>query len=325
MNTVRLEQAQSPSEIIGNSSKATHMRVFGRLVAKTDATVFLTGETGSGKDRLAEYIHETSELPGKFVPVVCGSIPKELMESVLFGHERGSFTGAAERRIGLFEQADNGTIFINEVDSMPLHLQVSLLRFTEGKSIRRLGGYQELTIKTRLIVGTNSDPEALVARGEFRGDLWHRLNVIRYHVPPLRERLDDIPVLTKHFLERYGAQKVVSEAAFEAMKKYPWPGNIRELHNAIQRGIFYSSNDQTIKEEDLMLDKRAVLPAGIALNLESWPKLKDLCDDYVALVLEKVDGSQTEAAKILGIGYGQLNKRVQRTPKLQKVILQAQS
>ncbi len=327
MDTQRMEQAQEPTEIIGQSQQAAMMRIFAHSAARTNSTVFLTGETGVGKDRLAERIHVLSKRMGKFVPIVCGAIPKELMESELFGHERGSFTGAYETKIGLFEEASEGTLFINELDSMPLSLQVTLLRFTEGRSIRRLGGREEKTIQTRLIVGTNADPQKLIAKGEFRSDLWYRLNVLPYHVPALRERLEDIPVLVQYLLERYESTKKFSPKAFEAMQEHSWPGNIRELDNVVQRGIFFSNADEIIGPDHLRLERVEAPPLSTSeesplepkdllldkfLTSRKFPTFKEWRDSYFPILFRESGRNVAMAAKLADMPRSNLYNHITR-------------
>lgn len=327
MDTQRMEQAQEPTQIVGQSQQAAMMRIFARSASKTNSTVFLTGETGVGKDRLAEHIHALSERSGKFVPIVCGAIPKELMESELFGHERGSFTGAYETKIGLFEEASEGTLFINELDSMPLPLQVTLLRFTEGRSIRRLGSREEKTIQTRLIVGTNADPQKLIAKGEFRSDLWYRLNVLPYHVPALRERLEDIPVLSRYLLDRYESTKKFSLDALEAMQQHSWPGNIRELDNVVQRGIFFSMENEVISREHLRLDTPELPDSsaqGMAqlepqdflsdkvLSSGKFPTYSEWCNIYFPRLFQESGRNVAKAARIAGMKRVTLYNHVKR-------------
>ncbi len=222
------------------------------LFAHSDAGVLISGETGTGKELVARAIHYCSPRAGKpFVPVNCGAIPVELVENELFGHERSAYTGANEARKGLVEEADGGSLFLDEVDCLPLLAQVKLLRFLQEKEVRRLGSNRLRTSNVRVIAATNADVAAAVADGQLRRDLYYRLNVLPLALPPLRERSEDIPLLTKHFLERYAAQtgqpvKELSDEAMQSLLAYDWPGNVRELEHVVQRAVVLSEESQHI-------------------------------------------------------------------------------
>ena len=228
-----------------------------KSIANTEATVLITGESGTGKEMVAEAIHALSALgprgQGEFVAVNCAAIPKDLLESELFGHERGSFTGADKQRIGSCERADNGTLFLDEICEMAISLQAKLLRFLQNHSFVRVGGAEEFKVDTRVIAATNRDPLEEIERAHLRNDLYYRLNVVPIHLPPLRERPEDIPVLAEHFLrhmcEKY--QKYFFDFSPETMRmllSYPWPGNVRELRNTIERIVVLATSDRVTPE-----------------------------------------------------------------------------
>ena len=259
-------------------------------VAGTDATVLITGESGVGKEVLTNEIYQRSGRKGKpFIRVNCASIPESLMESELFGYERGAFTGAVKSKPGMFELANHGTLLLDEVGELPRALQPKLLRALQEREIIRVGGISTIPVDVRLIAATNQDLEAMVEGGTFRRDLYYRLNLIPLHIPPLRERGDDIPLLAVHFLEKfnakYGKKKELTDEAMQIMKEYPWPGNIREMENLLERLVI-------IGEEHWLTAPRlmAILENGVgaALRLDpSGASLKDMVADYEKKLLKE--------------------------------------
>ena len=259
-------------------------------VAGTDATVLITGESGVGKEVLTNEIYQRSGRKGKpFIRVNCASIPESLMESELFGYERGAFTGAVKSKPGMFELANHGTLLLDEVGELPRALQPKLLRALQEREIIRVGGISTIPVDVRLIAATNQDLEAMVEGGTFRRDLYYRLNLIPLHIPPLRERGDDIPLLAVHFLEKfnakYGKKKELTDEAMQIMKEYPWPGNIREMENLLERLVI-------IGEEHWLTAPRlmAILENGdgAALRLDpSGASLKDMVADYETKLLKE--------------------------------------
>ena len=259
-------------------------------VAGTDATVLITGESGVGKEVLTNEIYQRSGRKGKpFIRVNCASIPESLMESELFGYERGAFTGAVKSKPGMFELANHGTLLLDEVGELPRALQPKLLRALQEREIIRVGGISTIPVDVRLIAATNQDLEAMVEGGTFRRDLYYRLNLIPLHIPPLRERGDDIPLLAVHFLEKfnakYGKKKELTDEAMQIMKEYPWPGNIREMENMLERLVI-------IGEEHWLTAPRlmAILENGdgAALRLDpSGASLKDMVADYEKKLLKE--------------------------------------
>src|SRR5262245_42660741 len=275
--------------------------------AKT--SVLITGESGTGKELVARALHsEGNRAKMPFVAVNCGAIPEELMESELFGHKKGAFTGAVADKSGLFQEADGGTLFLDEIGELSLGLQVKLLRALQERKVKAVGATDEVEVDVRVIAATNRDLEAEVARGAFRADLYYRLNVIELRLPPLRHRREDIPLLADHFLRRFGAEHGrVSKMSTEAMRKletYDYPGNVRELENIIERAVALSSAI-LIAADDLPEVKPTKLAAEVA---QTFPPegvdLDRLVTEYertwVLRALEQTDGVRTRAAMLLG-------------------------
>jgi formate hydrogenlyase transcriptional activator len=233
--------------IIGDSAALRRVLDMVRIVAPTDTTVLINGETGTGKELIAEAIHKCSgRSSGPFVKVNCAAIPFDLLESELFGHERGAFTGAVNQRVGRFEAANRGTLFLDEIGDIPLALQAKLLRALQEQEFERLGSTHTRRVDVRVVAATNQDLAALIAEKQFRMDLYYRLNVFPVALPPLRQRMEDIPMLVRHFVETYGARmsKQISRIPNEAMDtlmRYPWPGNVRELQNCIERAVILTT------------------------------------------------------------------------------------
>lgn len=246
--------------IVGISSAIRSTRKLVRFAADTSARVLITGPSGCGKEVIANALHQTSSRSDKpFVAVNCGAIPRELIEAELFGHEKGSFTGATSRRLGHFERAQGGTLFLDEIGDMPMDMQVRLLRVLEDKKIRRVGGDQEIEIDTRIIAATHQDLEAAIAAGTFREDLYYRLSVLQIEVNPLHERPEDIPSLLHHFLKQSGPEEsrpVFQRETMDALCAYSWPGNARELRNVVERaGVFFSGTEIEPEHLPILLGK----------------------------------------------------------------------
>lgn len=326
--------------IVGKSPALDEVyRILGK-VAPTDSTVLVTGESGTGKELLVRALHGNSRRQSRpFVPVNCGAIPRELLESELFGHEKGAFTSAIRSRPGRFELADGGTIFLDEIGEMDLSLQVKILRVLQEKEFERVGGTKTMKADVRIVAATNRDLEEEVRAGRFREDLFYRLNVIPLHLPPLRERGDDILLLADHFLGRFCKQKQRRKMGIQAVSRdlflrYPWPGNVRELENFMERLSILCEHDE-IRPEDL--PQKILDAAGIAVpapqpvpsaagNGFVWPTiahlrekgmgLKDFLDQMeerlLLEALEEAAGVKNQAAEILGI------KRTTLIEKLKK-------
>jgi len=276
-------------------------------VAKSNATILITGESGTGKELVAHAIHNLSSRQNKlFVPVNCAAIPENLIESELFGHERGSFTGATERQIGKFEIASGGTIFLDEIGSMPMSMQSKLLRVIQNKEIERIGAGYSSPIDVRIISATNSDLKQGIKKYKFREDLYYRLNVIPIHLPPLRERREDIPLLANHFLDKCNRQfgkkvKSFGQGVLNYFINYDWPGNIRELQNLIER-LVVLARTETINLEQLPLEIRGEERSLLDQHeTKFYNAVKKFEAEFIKQALDKAGGKKTKAAKLLGI------------------------
>jgi formate hydrogenlyase transcriptional activator len=260
-------------EIVGDSPALQQVLNRVAKVAATDSTVLITGETGTGKDLIARAIHKSSKRSGRaFVSVNCAAIPQSLIASELFGHEKGAFTGATGRRLGRFELADGGTIFLDEIGELPQETQVALLRVLQEREFERVGGNRSIRLNVRVIVATNRDLEAAVAAGTFRDDLFYRLNVFPLEIPPLRQRREDIPMLVQYFIDRYAREadkriKSVSKDTLDLFQSYPWPGNIRELRNVIERSIILCDTENFSVDESWLCSVESVLSGSSSHRL----------------------------------------------------------
>jgi DNA-binding NtrC family response regulator len=284
-------------------------------VAPTEATVLLLGESGTGKELAAQTIHALSPRQKEpFLPVNCGAISPQLIESEIFGHERGSFTGAERQHKGYFERANGGTLFLDEITEMPIDLQVKLLRVLENGSFMRIGSTQEIACDVRIIAASNRDPEQAVAEGKLRLDLYHRLNVFPIYIPPLRERGEDVVLLAQHFLDELnaanGTAKVMTPDALANLASRSWPGNVRELRNHVQRA--YILADQTIGVAVLAPDCEEREPAnGLTLAVPVGTSLAEVDRQIIFATLKLCDGVKKRAAAILGISLKTLYNRLE--------------
>ncbi len=319
----RASDAYSVDHIIGECPKVLELRQLIRTVAPTDATVLILGESGTGKELVAGAIHSLSRrAAGNYVRINCAAIPETLLESELFGHEKGSFTGAHRTKHGQVEEADGGTIFLDEIGDMSRPLQAKLLRFLEDGSFTRVGGTQELRVDVRLIAATNRDVVDAIRRGEFREDLFHRLNVMQFRPPPLRERGSDILLLAAHFLRGFNARlgknvRSISDAARAALVAHSWPGNIRELRNVIERAVILEASQeiQAASLPDFEVESRLrQAPPPVAP-----PRVSNLGDTLIAFEREMVsaalqhhDGDLAGAAAHLGLTIEALQFRLGR-------------
>lgn len=285
--------------IIAKSPKMSEIIELIKTVAPTNATVLITGDTGTGKEVVARAIHHKSQRRNKrFIATSCASLPESLLESELFGHEKGSFTGAVERKKGKFEAADKGTLFLDEIGEINANTQIHLLRALEEKKITRVGGNEETNIDVRVITATNKDLKTLVKQGKFREDLYYRLKVVTINLPPLRDRKEDIPLLAEHFLKKYAEEnqksvKIFSSDVVEFMLNYSWPGNVRELENMIEHGVILSKND-TVTLAELPQDIIHPAPA-------EGKTIEAVTRNHILSVLDETKGNISKAAKILGI------------------------
>jgi transcriptional regulator with PAS, ATPase and Fis domain len=293
-----------------------------RKIAQSEATtVLLRGESGTGKDVIARAIHaESNRASRSFMNITCTALQETLLESELFGHERGSFTDAKAQKRGLFEMAAGGTVFLDEIGDMTPTLQSKLLRALEEKTFRRIGGTEDIEVDVRMLAATNRDLEKAVQEGRFREDLYYRLNVIPVVIAPLRERKEDIPLLVEHFLTHFGREfrkpgVTVSTAALEKLAGYRWPGNIRELRNVIERAMLLSEGT-VIRPEDLLLGR--FVPGGTEAPRspvqlpEEGIVLEDVERELVRQALERTHGNQTRAAELLGITRDQIRYRMEK-------------
>lgn len=283
-------------------------------VAPTEATVLLLGESGTGKELAAQTIHDLSLRQRQaFLPVNCGAISPQLIESEIFGHEKGSFTGADRQHKGYFERANGGTLFLDEITEMPVELQVKLLRVLETGSFMRIGSNQEIETDVRVIAATNRDPEEAIADGKLRLDLYHRLNVFPLKIPPLRERGTDIGMLAQHFLSElnaaHGTQKIMSADALACLTSYHWPGNVRELRNHMQRA--YILSDQVIDAAALAPAMSSPASSGLTLSIPVGTSLADVDKKLIFATLELCGGVKKRAADILGISLKTLYNRLE--------------
>jgi two-component system, NtrC family, response regulator PilR len=319
----QIEGAAGFGNMIGNSREMLKLYATIKKVADTPANVLILGESGTGKELVARAIHSNSaRIALPFMVINCGGIPETLLESELFGYVKGSFTGAYTDKSGLFEMARGGTVFLDEIGELPPLLQVKLLRVVQEKTFRRIGGAEDIHVDVRIISATNKNLADNVKSGAFREDLYYRLNVIPLHLPPMRERKEDIPALTRHFIEKYSREfgkevKTISTYALELLMQYPFPGNIRELENIIERSVALETSN-IILPENLILSQPPVkkederfseLPeTGINLNDELAKFEKALIEK----ALLKAQGSKTRAAELLKISYDSLHYRSEK-------------
>ncbi|NNL67368.1 MAG: sigma-54-dependent Fis family transcriptional regulator [Myxococcales bacterium] len=298
--------------IIGESRPMRELLELVTKVADTDSTVLITGETGTGKELVGRAIHNASRRVDRvFSAVNSAAFPETLLESELFGHRRGAFTGASNNKKGLFEHAHQGTVFLDEVAEMPLSMQAKLLRFLQTGEIRPVGGEATRLVDVRLVTATNKDLEQEVARGNFREDLYYRLAVIPVHVAPLRQRIDDVPLLARHFLASFARKigkdvKGVADDAMQALCGYDWPGNVRELENSIERAVALCRGDRVVRQDlpNRILERRVELPAA---GIQS---LRTLERTHIIDTLEKVGWNRKRAAELLNISTTTLWRRL---------------
>jgi DNA-binding NtrC family response regulator len=308
-------------DIVGRDEKMLEIFELIERVSDSDATVLITGESGTGKELIARALHQRSHRSLRpFVAINCTAIPENLIESELFGHERGAFTGAVQRRIGKFELAHSGTLFLDEIGSMRLDMQTKLLRALQEREIERVGGERTIKVDVRVVAATNADLRELVKAKAFRDDLYYRLNVIPVYVPPLRARKGDIALLIQYFLEKYNRQfnrrvRGFSPAAIEAMQAYDWPGNVRELENIVERLVVISKHE-SIQLRELPLDLHSShTPLAEQLEDEGYDLRKAVQQferEYIRRVLEKTHWNQTVAARMLGIHRNTLLGKIEQ-------------
>jgi DNA-binding NtrC family response regulator len=318
-----MRERAGPDDLVGGSRAMDELRQFIGRVAPYDVTILIRGESGTGKELVAHAIHgQSKRRRGPFIPLDCAALPETLVESELFGHERGAFTGATQRRLGRFELAHGGTLFLDEIGNLPLSTQMKLLRVLEDRAITRLGGRGQIPIDVRIVAATHVSFEDAIREGRFREDLYHRLNEFTIHVPALRERPEDIPTLVDHLLRRVGEElgKEVPGATPDvvaALRGYPWPGNVRELRNALKRAAVLAEGP--ISLVDLPGELRGRGPAAVAPTAPgAGSTLKDVVRhvvesaerDLIMRTLERTRWNRAQAARILGINYKTLYNKL---------------
>ncbi len=317
----QLEERYQFGGILGRSRPMQALFQMLETVARSNSTILITGETGTGKEVVARAIHHNSpRRANRFVAINCSAIPETLLEAELFGHVRGAFTGAVGARQGRFEQAHKGTLFLDEVGTMSTALQMKLLRALQEREFERVGDNQTIKVDVRVIAATNSDLGKMVSAGAFREDLYYRLNVIPIQLPPLRDRRDDIPILVKHFLEKFSASAtLVSQGAMRHLMAYPWPGNVRQLENAVERAVALSAGRETLDVADLPPEIQTT-PQAAATPFVDFPDngldmpayLAAIEKDLIQRALDRTRGNRNRAADLLGIKRTTLVEKLRR-------------
>ena len=317
--TRELRDSGRLGELVGASKPMQELMHLVELAAPSSASVLITGETGSGKEIAARSIHRLSPRAGQaFVAINCSAIPETLMESEIFGHEKGAFTGAAERRLGCFELADGGTLLLDEIGEMPAPTQAKLLRVLEDHKVRRLGSKTETPVDVRVVAATNKDPEQAVARGQIRQDLYFRLNVFHLHLPPLREHKEDLPMLVEHILRDLNAKhsrqvRGVNSEVLDLFRSYTWPGNVRELRNALERAAIVCDRD-LIGRQHLPADfgrVQAVASSGLSsLRFPMGTTVEAAERELILQTLAATNNNKTRAAELLGISLKTLHNKL---------------
>ena len=308
----------SLKRIVGPSPVMTELRALVAKVAASPAsTVLLTGESGTGKDLVAKVIHYASDrAPRPFMNITCSALPEHLLESELFGHERGAFTDARMQKRGLLESADGGTVFLDEIGEMVPGLQAKLLRFLEEKSFKRVGGASDIRVDVRIVAATNRNLEEQVAKGAFRSDLYYRLNVLPIRLPSLREHAEDVPALVSFFIDTFNTEfkkriAGVSAPAAALLKSYGWPGNVRELRNVVERAMLLAEGDR-LDVKDFGALKSGLVAADTFDLPPSGVKLEELEKSLVVQALRRAGGNQTKAAALLGLNRDQIRYRIEK-------------
>lgn len=311
------EEEKKPVIIITQNPKMQKILETAKQIASTDCNVIITGESGTGKELLARYIHYNSlRKNGPFVAVNCGVFSEELLANELFGHEKGAFTGATATKRGLIEMADKGTLFLDEITEMSPSMQAKLLRVIQEREFLRLGGTTPIKVDVRFIAATNKDLKALIKEGKFREDLYYRLCVVSFELPPLAERKEDIPLLAYYFLKKYSALmkkevKEISPLALEILMNYDYPGNVRELENIIERGVALATGD-TLEPGHLPEDLQFLKIKTFRKKEGRYPTLEEQEKEYILWILKEVGGNKTLAAEILGIDRVSLWRKLKK-------------
>ena len=308
-------------DLIGDSASMTMVKRLGERAARSSIPILITGESGVGKEVIARAVHGSSERAGKpFVAVNCGAIPENLVESILFGHEKGSFTGATDKHLGKFQEANGGTLFLDEVGELPLDIQVKLLRALQESEIDAIGSKRSIKVDVRIVSATNRDLSQAVKEGRFREDLFYRLNVISIDLPPLRQRREDIPLLVQHFLHKYSEEnerprRRITTEALRPLVSYSWPGNVRELENTIERAVVLSSDSDIGPDllPDHIVGRGSSIPALDANSGATLFSIVEDCERRIIIdMLEKCGWNQTEAAERFHVPLSTLNQKIKR-------------
>lgn len=312
-NALRIGTAKNQkSQLLGDSPPMHELRDMIDRVARSQAPVHISGESGTGKELVARLIHDSGpRAEGPFVPVNCGAIPAELMESEFFGHRKGSFTGAINDKAGLMQCAENGTLFLDEIADLPLSMQVKLLRVIQEKTVRPVGASKEETVDVRFLSATHKNLSAMVSAGEFREDLYYRINVIELNVPALRERGDDVLLLAEHILRRLNESASLHEDTRAALLTYPMPGNVRELENMLERAVTLCASG-VIHPSDLHMRETTETSAGSVPPGKLGDQVEDVQRQAIVEALEKTRYNKTAAARLLGLSFRQLRYRIKK-------------
>ena len=314
----RLAEVGELGQLVGRSSAMRRVIATIERIADASASVVIIGESGTGKELAARTIHQMSvRRPGPYVGVNCAAIPETLMESELFGHERGAFTGADRRREGCFESANGGTLLLDEITEMKVELQAKLLRVLEEQKVRRVGGSTEIPLDVRVLAASNRDVAQAVRDGKLREDLFYRLNVFTIELPPLRERRDDLPLLVQNFIQHYASRNKkdvvgVDDETLSALQAHPWPGNVRQLRNVIERSLIVT-NGRVIQRTDLPQEFQSISNVeGGYIKLRVGSSLEDMEKELITRTIEFSDGNKTRAAQLLGLSPKTLYNKLER-------------
>jgi len=322
----KLSDDRKYTKLVGQSPEMNHVFSQISMVARSDAPVFIQGESGTGKELIAQSIHDNSDRSDKpFLKVNCSAIPESLFESTLFGHEKGSFTNAIKMHKGLFEEADGGTLLLDEISEIPVTMQAKLLRALQSRTITRVGNTQELDIDVRVIATSNQDIEQLIKKGHFRSDLYYRINVFPIMVPPLRLRNTDIPLLVDHFLTKLQIKyqfdhKEVGAETLKKISKEDWPGNVRQLENLIERAILYSGEEERISLEHFNLEAEN-LNADDASAIKTVTTIAEMEKQMIHNALQRTANNRTQAAELLGISVRTLRNKLHQYNEMGKDLI----
>ncbi|MEZ6194892.1 MAG: sigma-54 dependent transcriptional regulator [Planctomycetota bacterium] len=313
----QLDEIHSVENIVGKSRPMQDVVRTIKTVSRTDSSILIVGETGTGKEVIAKAIHNlSSRKNAPMVTISCGAIPATLLEDELFGHEKGAYTDARDRKIGRFERADGGTFFLDDIDDMPMETQVKLLRILQEREFERLGGEKTIKIDVRVIAASKVDLRGLVEEGRFRNDLYYRLNVVPIQLPPLRERHGDIPLLAAHFVNRYGGGRryEIKADVMAAMEAYYWPGNVRELEHAIERAIAFAGNGHVLKKDYLVetspIHKKALAVPTSLMTLKQF--VEEAEREHIENILKTTNSHKAQAAGVLGISRKNLWEKMRQ-------------